>query len=159
MLIKTPVLHQSFGPCVLLSLSLSVSVSLSLSGWSPGAQRPSEFTFLLGLLRPSREGALCLHPIERAPEAFVNRASPMSGTLLVFCVNQGISASFSLLYFLIIDSGPPGSGPLKDLNSHVWMWELDYKERWALKNWCFWTVVLEKTREFHWLHGDQTSQS
>ena len=27
---------------------------------------------------------------------------------------------------------------------HVWMWELDYKESWALKNWCFWTVVLEK---------------
>ena len=25
------------------------------------------------------------------------------------------------------------------------MWELDYKERWALKNWCFWSVVLEKT--------------
>ena len=29
--------------------------------------------------------------------------------------------------------------------SHVWMWELDYKESWAQKNWCFWTVVLEKT--------------
>ena len=32
-------------------------------------------------------------------------------------------------------------------SSHVWMWELDYKERWASKNWCFWTVVLEKTLE------------
>ena len=32
-------------------------------------------------------------------------------------------------------------------NGHVWMWELDYKESWALKTWCFWTVVLEKTRE------------
>ena len=30
---------------------------------------------------------------------------------------------------------------------HVWMWELDYKESWVLKNWCFWTVVLEKTVE------------
>ena len=30
-------------------------------------------------------------------------------------------------------------------SSHVWMWEPDYKEGWALKNWCFWTVVLEKT--------------
>ena len=29
-------------------------------------------------------------------------------------------------------------------SSHVWMWELDYKESWAPKNWCFWTVVLEK---------------
>ena len=32
-------------------------------------------------------------------------------------------------------------------NSHVWIWELDYKESWSLKNWCFWTVVLEKTLE------------
>ena len=32
-------------------------------------------------------------------------------------------------------------------NSHVWMWELDYKESWAPKNWCFWTMVLEKTLE------------
>ena len=32
-------------------------------------------------------------------------------------------------------------------SSPVWMWELDYKESWALKNWCFWTVMLEKTLE------------
>ena len=32
-------------------------------------------------------------------------------------------------------------------SSHVQMWELDYKESWALKNWCFWTLVLEKTLE------------
>ena len=32
-------------------------------------------------------------------------------------------------------------------SSHVWMWELDYTESWALKNWCFWTVVLEQTLE------------
>ena len=30
---------------------------------------------------------------------------------------------------------------------HVWMWELHYKESWVLKNWCFWTVLLEKTPE------------
>ena len=30
---------------------------------------------------------------------------------------------------------------------HVWMWELDHKEGWALRDWCFWTVVLEKTLE------------
>ena len=32
-------------------------------------------------------------------------------------------------------------------SSHVWMWELDCKESWAPKNWCFWTVVLEETLE------------
>ena len=46
----------------------------------------------------------------------------------------------------------------KDLSSqgygfscgHVWMWELDYEESWAPKNWCFWTVVLEKSLESPW---------
>ena len=32
-------------------------------------------------------------------------------------------------------------------SSHVWMWEMDFKENWVLKNWCFWTVVLEKILE------------
>ena len=32
-------------------------------------------------------------------------------------------------------------------SSQVWMWELDHKESWVLKNWCFWTVMLEKTLE------------
>ena len=32
-------------------------------------------------------------------------------------------------------------------SGHVWMWELHYKEGWALKSWCFWTVVLEETLE------------
>ena len=71
MLMKTPLPHQSFGPHVLLSLSLS--------GYFFGAQRLSEFTFLPGLLRPSREGALWLQPIEGGPEAPVNRASPVQG--------------------------------------------------------------------------------
>jgi len=42
--------------------------------------------------------------------------------------------------------GPSGQG-YGFSSSHVWMWELDYKESWAQKNWCFWTVVLEKTLE------------
>ena len=50
-------------------------------------------------------------------------------------------------------------------SSHVWMWELDCKQSWAPKNWCFWTVVLEKTlespldcKEIHPVHpkGDQS---
>ena len=32
-------------------------------------------------------------------------------------------------------------------SSHIWMWELDHKESWVPKNWCFWTMVLEKTLE------------
>ena len=45
-------------------------------------------------------------------------------------------------------------------SGHVWMWELDYRESWALKNWCFRTVVLEKTPwESLGLQGDPTSPS
>ena len=43
-------------------------------------------------------------------------------------------------------------------SSHVRMWELDYKESWAPKNWCFWTVVLEKTLESP-LTGRRSNQS
>ena len=44
-------------------------------------------------------------------------------------------------------------------SSNVWMWELDNKKGWVLKNWCLWSVVLEKTWESLGLQGDQTSQS
>ena len=60
-----------------------------------------------------------------------------------------ISCSFCLLlsnrhYF--VNKGPSSQG-YGFSRGHVWMWELDYKESWAPKNWCFWTVVLEKTLE------------
>ena len=45
-----------------------------------------------------------------------------------------------------VNKGPSSQG-LGFSSGHVWMWELDYKENWAPKNWCFWTVVLEKTLE------------
>ena len=44
------------------------------------------------------------------------------------------------------NKGPSGQG-YGFSSSHVQMWELDYKESWVLKNWRFWTVVLEKTLE------------
>ena len=45
------------------------------------------------------------------------------------------------------DDKGPSSQSYDFPSSHVWMWELDHKESWAPKNWCFWTVVLEKTLE------------
>ena len=41
----------------------------------------------------------------------------------------------------------PSSQSCDFSSSHVWMWELDYKESWAVKNWFFWTVLLEKAPE------------
>ena len=45
------------------------------------------------------------------------------------------------------DNKGPSSQSYGFSSTHVWMWELDRKESWAPKNWCFWTVVLEKTLE------------
>ena len=45
-----------------------------------------------------------------------------------------------------VNKGPSREG-YGSSNGHVWMWELDYKESWAPKNWCIWTVVLEKILE------------
>ena len=47
-------------------------------------------------------------------------------------------------YFVI--KGPSSQG-YSFSSSHIWMWKLAYKESWPLKNWFFWTVVLEKTLE------------
>ena len=47
---------------------------------------------------------------------------------------------------LLFNKGPSSQGYGFSCG-HVWMWELDCEESWALKNWCFWTVLLEKTLE------------
>ena len=46
----------------------------------------------------------------------------------------------------IANKGPSSQG-YGFSSGHVWMWKLAYKENWAPKNWCFWTVVLEKILE------------
>ena len=49
-------------------------------------------------------------------------------------------------FYYSADKGLSSQGYILS-SSHVWMWELDHKEGWALKNWCFQTVVLDKTLE------------
>ena len=56
-----------------------------------------------------------------------------------------------------IDKGPH-SQSYGFSSSHVWMWELDHKESWVPKNWCFQTVILEKTLERP-LHCKESNQS
>ena len=47
----------------------------------------------------------------------------------------------------LANKGPSSSQGYSFSSGHVWMWELDCEESWVQKNWCFWTVVLEKTLE------------
>ena len=89
-------LHQRLGsPCSSFFLSHPLANSLE----------HGSLPFLPGLSRPLREDALCL----------CEWYKPCPWVLLVLCITQGILAS--LFCFLIIDSGPPGSGPLKDRNT------------------------------------------
>ena len=82
-------------------------------------------------------------------------------SLMYFNVRNKIYKSLNLWYILLlfscsvisdmsfnmsVNKGPSSQGYGFPSN-HVWMWELDCKESWALKSWCFWAVVLEKTLE------------
>ena len=59
--------------------------------------------------------------------------------------NLGLDLFFS--FFFRKAKYSPSSQGYGFSSGHVWMWELDCKEIWVLNNWCFWTVVLEKTLE------------
>ena len=88
--IKYPCSTRDLGPCVLLSLSLSLSLSLllSLSGWFSGVWKPAKLIFLPGLSRPLGEDTLCLREWYK----------PCLRALLIFCITQGILASFLLSF-------------------------------------------------------------
>ena len=62
-------------------------------------------------------------------------------------IGRSYVSSPDLFHLASLCQQSPSSQSYGFSSSHVWMWELDYKESWALKNWCFWTVVLERTLE------------
>ena len=62
------------------------------------------------------------------------------------CNHLFVVTLFTITKTYFVNEAPPNQG-YSFSSSHVWMWELAYKESWVLKNWCFWTVVLEKTLE------------
>ena len=112
MLIKTPLLHQSSGPRVFLSLS--PSLFFRLMPWSAEAlwvHFPARASKTLlrrcSMPSPHREGAGCLR----------EESKPHAEALLAFCVNHGISASFSPLLSYHWLRTTRSSGLLKDLNS------------------------------------------
>ena len=101
--------------CLSFFLSFSLSLSPQLILWSTEtylAHSPARASKTLSRRCPGPSP-----PFERVPGAFVRDASPVTRALLVLCVNQGVSAS--LFYFLIVASGPPGPGPLKDPNNYL----------------------------------------
>ena len=72
----------------------------------------------------------------------------MSSLTTVFLSGEHLDSILKSRHYFV-NKGPSHQG-YGFSSGHVWMWELDYKERWAPKNWCFWTVVLEKTLRVPW---------
>ena len=71
----------------------------------------------------------------------------------VLCIFQMLRQHIKKQRHYFVNKGPSIQG-YGFSSPHVWIWELDCEENWALKNWCFWTVMLEKT-----LHMDITRRS
>ena len=96
---------------------------------------------------PSNHLILC-HPFSSCPHSFpaVNTGVHVSFWTMVFSKYRPRSV-IVISYGSSIFSFSRTSRASLVSSGYVWMWELEYKESWALKNWCFWTVVLEKTLE------------
>ena len=67
-------------------------------------------------------------------------------SLQLIKINEKIKIKNKKQRYYFVHKGPSSQG-YGFSSGHVWMWELDCEESWAPKNWCFWTVVLEKTLE------------
>ena len=93
--------------------------------------------FILGVSKITADGN-CSHEIKRHLLLGRKAMTNLDG-ILKSCLFNFVRHNFA--------KKGPSSQSYGFSNSHVWMWELDCKESWALKNWCFWTVVLGKTLE------------
>ena len=108
-----------------------------LSSPSPPAPKPSKHQGLFQWVNSSHEVAKVLE--------FQLQHQSFQWTPRTYLLQDGLIGS----------PCSPSSQGYGYFSSHIWMWELDYKESCAPKNWCFWTTVLEKTlRESLELQGD-----
>ena len=76
---------------------------------------------------------------------FFSSIDPQRFFILLFFPSQDLTKD--LILWLFVTSQGSSSQGYGFSYGHVWMWELDCEEGWVPKNWCFWTVVLEKTLE------------
>jgi len=110
------------------------------NSWSP--PKPMSIESLM----PSNHLILCC-PLFLLPSIFPSIRIFSNESALHFRWPKYWSFSFNISQRHYFINKGPSSQSYGFSSSHVWMWELDHKESWELKNWCFWTIVLEKTLE------------
>ena len=100
------------------------------TSWKIDGETVADFIFLGSKITANHD---CSHEIKRR-------------LLLGRKVMTNIDSILKKQRHYFANNGPSSQG-YGFSSGHVWMWELDYKESWAQKNWCLWIVVLEKTLE------------
>ena len=128
----------------------------------PGSDLPCILNALLVLTPLSFSFHRCHSPQTACPRACLSICSlenPGSGCSASRSSPSQASVYSSLNWANHFTYKGPSSQSYGFPSSHVRMWQLDHKEDWVLKNWCFQTVVLEKILETLGQQGDQTSQS
>ena len=99
-----------------------------ITSWQIDGETVTDFIFLSSTITADRD---CSHEIKRRLPLGRKAMTNLDSTLKSNDIT--LSTKVCLIRAVIFSS------------THVRMWELDYKESWALKNWCFWTVMLAKT--------------
>ena len=112
---------------------IKIMASGSITSWQIDEETVETVTdFILGGSKITADGD-CSHEIKRC-------------LLLARKVMTDLDSILKNKRHYFANKGPSSQG-YGFSSSHVWMWELDYNKSWEPKNWCFWTVVLEKTLE------------
>ena len=118
---------------VALKLSIQkmkIMASGPITSWEIDGEAVADFTFLGSKITADGD---CSHEIKRC--LLLGKKVMTNLDSILKSRDMTLSTKVRLVKAMVFSS------------SHVWMWELDYKESWVPKNWCFWTVVLEKTLE------------
>ena len=115
------------------NLKTKIMASGPITSWQIGGETMETVSdFILGVSKITADGD-CSHEIKRC--LLFGRKAMTNLDSILKSIDITLSTKVCLVKALVF------------FRSHVWMWELDRKEGWGPKNWCFWTVVLEKTLE------------
>ena len=134
-------------------LKVDVHLKISMGCWlahlSPSRAAPAHVNRIQPWPHIFPRHAYCV-PVDKCEESGINTKHSVGRVFLLCFTLQNTPASWKKSYDKPKQHIKKQRRYFTDKgfsSSHVWIWELDRKEGWVTKNWCFWTMVLEKTLE------------